>query len=346
MKLLAVDDDPSILEVLDAALSSLENYDVFTAMSAAEGLEILMDHPDTFGAALIDIQMPEMNGIEMCQEIRQLPNYATTPLIIVTAMSQRSYISDAFRAGATDYVTKPFDLIDLRSRVTSAMRQSKFAAAKRSVDPHRLSEPLQLRNVTRFLGHDEYENYVMQVSQSQTSKSSVVGVKINNVDRLHAELLPEDFEAMVQAVGEAISDLTREDGHMISYRGNGTFLCIRIGRFDLLPDNFEMVLNGKIQSKKPRSLAHVSVRASLGETIALSSASKAVALDALGEAISSAEQRATDARSGPVMSRRVLSNQSLSPEQKKTERRVYSRLLRDVLREDGPGSSGFGRQSR
>jgi len=74
MKILAVDDDPSILEVLEAALSSLETYDVYTALSASEGLEILMDHPDTFTAALIDIQMPDMNGIEMCEEVRQLPD--------------------------------------------------------------------------------------------------------------------------------------------------------------------------------------------------------------------------------------------------------------------------------
>ena len=64
MKILAVDDDPSILEVLEAALSSLEGYDVYTALSATEGLEILMDHPDPFTVVLVDIQMPSMNGIE------------------------------------------------------------------------------------------------------------------------------------------------------------------------------------------------------------------------------------------------------------------------------------------
>ena len=346
MKILAVDDDPSILEVLEAALSSLENYDVFTAMSAAEGLEILIDHPDTFSAALIDIQMPEMNGIEMCQEIRKLPKYAETPLIIVTAMSQRSYISDAFRAGATDYVTKPFDLIDLRSRVTSAMRQSKYAAAKRSARSHRLSEALQLRNVTRFLGHEEYENYVMQIAQSKTSKSSVFGVKIHNIKKLHETLAPEDFEAVIQTVGEGLSEMTREDGHMISYRGNGSFLCIRIGRYDVLTDDFERMLNRQIFADRPAALSATSIRASVGNTVALSAASKAAALEALGAAMSSAESKA-EAR-GPSLdiSRRVLSNQSRSPHQERVERRVYSMLLKDVMREEGFPKPMSGRQSR
>ncbi|WP_050928992.1 response regulator [Aestuariivita boseongensis] len=346
MKILAVDDDPSILEVLEAALSTLENYDVFTAMSAAEGLEILMDHPEMFQAALIDIQMPEMNGIELCREIRKLPDYTDTPLIVVTAMSQRSYISDAFRAGATDYVTKPFDLIDLRSRVASAVRQASRNVSKRASGTRDLSEALQLRNVTRFLGQDEYENYVMQISQSLTSKSSVVAIKVNNVKHLHDALEPEEFQAAMETVGKSISELTRQDGHMISYRGNGIFLCIRIGRYDVLPDSFELVLNREIYANKPDALAKVALNASVGDTAVLRSNSKVEALDALGAAIASAEERAESASLGPDMSRRILSNQSRSTEEKRVERRVYSRLLKDVMREDGPLEPNFGRQSR
>lgn len=346
MKILAVDDDPSILEVLEAALSSLETYDVYTALSASEGLEILMDHSDTFTAALIDIQMPDMNGIEMCEEVRKLPDYVHTPLIIVTAMSQRSYISDAFRAGATDYVTKPFDLIDLRGRVASAVRQSKRLAASNQTHPQVLSEALPLHNVTRFLGHDEYENYVMQVSQSLTSKSSVVGMKIQNVRALHDSVGPQRFEEVIQTVGEAISELTRQEGHMISYRGNGVFLCIRIGRYDVLPDSFEMILNRQIHAIKPASLMKTSIKVSVGDTTILKSASKVGALDALSAAIASAEEKAENVAEAPDISRRVLSNQSRSPEQERVERRVYSLMLKDVMREGGPVQPKFGRQNR
>lgn len=334
MKVLAVDDDPSILEVLGAALNSLEGYDVRTALSAADALEMLMDDPVSFDLAMIDIQMPEMNGIELCQEIRCLPDYSQMPVIVVTAMSQRTYIADAFRAGATDYVTKPFDLIDLRSRVTSAFRQSTRGAAARSNRSLQLSDTIHLRNVTRFLGADEYENYVMQISQSMTSKSSVVAIKILNVHDLHADLMSHAFEAAIQAVGAAISILTRQEGHMISYRGHGIFLCIRIGRYDILPDAFETVLNRQIYSTKPDILAQHTLKVCVGETAVLRSSSKAGALDTLTEAVASVEARAEGLSAAPRMSRRVLSNQTRSDEEKRVDQRVYSLMMQDVMPEE------------
>jgi len=261
-------------------------------------------------------------------------------------MSQRSYISDAFRAGATDYVTKPFDLVDLRGRVASAVRQSKRLAASSKSQAQVLSEALSLHNVTRFLGHDEYENYVMQVSQSLTSKSSVVGIKIQNGRRLHDAVGPKAFEEVIQTVGEAISELTRQEGHMISYRGNGVFLCIRIGRNDKLPESFEMMLNRQIHAIKPASLTKASIKVSVGETTILNAASKVGALDALSAATASAEQKAEHVTSAPHISRRMLSNQSRSPEQERVERRVYSLMLKDVMREGGPVQPNFGRNTR
>lgn len=344
MKILAVDDDASILEVLEAALSSLEGYDVYTALSAAEGLEILMDHPKPFTVILVDIQMPSMNGIEMCREIRKLPQYEHTPLIVVTAMSQRSYISDAFRSGATDYVTKPFDLIDLRSRVASAVRQTKRMSSARRNRGNELSDTIHLRNVTRFLGPDEYENYVMQISQSLTSKSSVVAIKMIDAKELHASLSTEAFDAAIQTVGSAISVLTRNEGHMISYRGHGVFLCIRIGRYDVLPDTFETILNKQIYATRPDLLSDAGLRVCVGDTTVLKSSSKAGALDALTEAVASAEAKAEGQTAPPAISRRVLSNEARSVEEKRVERRVYSMMLKEVMPE-GIARPRFGRQS-
>ena len=345
MKILAVDDDPSILEVLEAALSSLEGYDVYTAMSAAEGLEILLDHPEVFNVVLVDIQMPAMNGIEMCREIRKLPNYKDTPLIVVTAMSQRSYISDAFRAGATDYVTKPFDLIDLRSRVTSAVRLTKRARSIGKPRQNELSDTLPLRNVTRFLGPDEYENYVMQISQSLTSKSSVVAIKIVDAKELHQQLSSEAFDAAVQTVGAAISVLTRNEGHMISYRGHGVFLCIRSGRYAVLPEAFETILNKQIYGTKPEILEGMPLRICVGGTTVLKSSSKAGALDALTEAVADAETKAEALATPPQMSRRVLSNEARTVEEKRDDRRAYSMMLKEVM-PTGIAKPKFGRQSQ
>ena len=337
MKILAVDDDPSILEVLEAALSSLDNHEVVTAMSAVEGLEILAEDPEPYDAMLVDIQMPEMNGIEMCQNIRQFAQYRDTPIIVVTAMSQRTYISDAFRAGATDYVTKPFDLIDLRTRVASATRQSRHNAGRRNrAAKADVADPIQVRNVTRILGQDEYENYVMQISQSLTSKSSIVGIKIVDIEALHDKLETAVFEKVIELVAMAISVLTRQEGHVISYRGNGVFLCIRIGRYDVLPSSFETLVNRHIHSALPGELARHKVRVCVGGTTVLKASTKAGALDALNDAVASVEDKAQTLASLPAVSTRVLSNQSRSAEEERVERRVYSLMLQDMLTEQGP----------
>ncbi|MCE8008137.1 response regulator transcription factor [Aestuariivita sp.] len=345
MKILAVDDDPSVLEMLVAALGTLDTYEVVTAASAADGLEILMDDPDVYHAILIDMQMPDMNGIEMCAEVRKLPDYAETPLIIVTAMSQRTFISDAFRAGATDYVTKPFDLIDLRGRVTSAVRQSARSMSARMDNVHELSDAIRLRNITRFLGHDEYENYVMQISQSLASKSSVVAIKIVDVAKLYQTLTPGQFQMAVETVGLAISSLTRQEGHVISYRGNGVFLCIHIGRYEVFPDTFEGLLNKQIFVSKPDALGKHDLRACVGETRVLQSASKAAALDTLKSAVQSADAKSDSYAAQPVISKRVLKNMARSPEEERVERRVYSMLLKDVMRDEFDHVAP-GRQSR
>lgn len=263
-----------------------------------------------------------------------MAQYAQTPIIVVTAMSQRSYIADAFREGATDYVTKPFDLIDLRSRVSAAVRQSAQAAMEPDLPEVPLGEPIAMRSVTRFLGHDEYENYVMQVAQSLGSDSSVVAIKILDIIDHHATLEPSCFRRLVETVAHAVSALTRQEGHMISYRGNGVFLCIRIGRTDLLPDAFEGILNKQIHASKDPRLATCDLKVAVGKTTMLRATSKAGALDALQKAVASVEDRAQAIVAMPTMSKRMLSNQTRSAEEARVERRAYSLLLQDVLRDE------------
>jgi CheY-like chemotaxis protein len=70
MRLLIVDDEPSILELLGVALKALGTYKVKTATSAKQALQMIEGKPREFDAFLLDIQMPEMNGIDLCAEIR------------------------------------------------------------------------------------------------------------------------------------------------------------------------------------------------------------------------------------------------------------------------------------
>jgi len=124
MKVLAVDDDPIIMEMIEATFRRSRSPKIsLTVMSSGTAtLELLATSDHQFDCILLDIQMPEMDGISLCSHIRALDGYRYTPVNMLTQRTETASIERAFVAGATDYVTKPFDPNVLRSRLRVAKR--------------------------------------------------------------------------------------------------------------------------------------------------------------------------------------------------------------------------------
>ncbi len=100
--------------------------DIVTAASGWEALKILdvgsMTEPASFDLMLLDIVMPEMDGVEACARVRNDARYADLPIIMVTALDDMDSLANAFVAGATDYITKPVNRVELVARVRAALR--------------------------------------------------------------------------------------------------------------------------------------------------------------------------------------------------------------------------------
>jgi sigma-B regulation protein RsbU (phosphoserine phosphatase) len=127
MRILVVDDQEDSRDLTEGALVSAGYDDIATATSAWDALKILDIGRTTrgdpnFDLALLDIVMPEMDGVEVCARIRNDPRYADLPIIMVTSLDDMSSLANAFAAGATDYVTKPVNCIELGARVRTALR--------------------------------------------------------------------------------------------------------------------------------------------------------------------------------------------------------------------------------
>ncbi len=117
-KILIVDDDPATIRVLKTSLQ-FEGYEVFDAINAFDGLRVAYQHhPDL---VVLDVMMPEMDGIELCKRLRQMSD---VPILMLTAKSEEEAVIDAFRAGADDYVTKPFRPKELIARIGAIMKRS------------------------------------------------------------------------------------------------------------------------------------------------------------------------------------------------------------------------------
>jgi class 3 adenylate cyclase len=116
--ILAVDDLPQNVRLLDAVLSP-RGFRVATATSGAEALDALSrEHPDL---VLLDIRMPGMDGYEVCRRIREDPNTAFLPVVMITASEGEERIR-AIESGADDFVPTPYDQAELLARVRSLVR--------------------------------------------------------------------------------------------------------------------------------------------------------------------------------------------------------------------------------
>ena len=117
-RVLVVDDESQITRVLRHSLTA-HRYDVRTAADGLSAIDTFRDwHPDLI---ITDLQMPEMNGIELCREIRKT---SKVPIIVLSVKGEERTKVDALDAGADDYVLKPFGIDELLARVRAALRRS------------------------------------------------------------------------------------------------------------------------------------------------------------------------------------------------------------------------------
>ncbi len=122
IKILLVDDEPDILEIVSYNLSA-EGYDVYTAKNGAEGVaKAKKKQPHLI---ILDVMMPEMDGIEACEIIRRTPGLANTVITFLTARGEDYSQVAGFDAGADDYITKPIKPKVLVSKVNALLRRLK-----------------------------------------------------------------------------------------------------------------------------------------------------------------------------------------------------------------------------
>lgn len=124
MKILVVDDEKTLVKGMKFNLEN-EGYEVECAYDGASALELARE--GRFDLILLDVMMPEMDGLEACMKIREFSN---VPIIMLTAKSEDADKLMGFECGADDYLTKPFNILELKARVRALLRRAGMAAQK------------------------------------------------------------------------------------------------------------------------------------------------------------------------------------------------------------------------
>ena len=348
MRILAVDDEPSILELLKAYLEAADSHEVFTALSGADALAIIDSADCDFDCLLLDIQMPQMNGITLCELIRAHPDYRHVPIIMLTAMSQKTYVEKAFAVGATDYVTKPFDLLELRGRLSAASKINfeyhracdNADTAQRLIldmgtdiktDP---DEPLSIDGIERVVGHTAFENFLLTLSRTKLLFASTFAVKMVDFRALHQEVSTRELRAILKSTARVISEHTHEPGNLVSYRGSGIFLCVNQRKTTMSAGDRQAQINHALSVSNVKSPSKVDVKLAVGQEFSLVSILRSGALLALRKAVESAENLSIPTKELAMLSKRILRTQSRSREQSKLNRRAYEIDLEDIMRDE------------
>ena len=156
-KILIVDDQADTLILLRERLKRA-GFDVYTADTGREGIDLAAHvKPD---AILLDIMMPDINGLDMCKFLNNNPVTSLIPIIFVSARIQPEDVQAGFKAGASDYIKKPIERIELIERINAVIKQKEhltrqveeeknrtFSATVVSAN-HQLKQPLTLISLT------------------------------------------------------------------------------------------------------------------------------------------------------------------------------------------------------
>ncbi len=241
MRVLVVDDSEDWRDLTEAALMAAGYDQVSTADSASAAYAQLGLAQAARGElavvdlVVLDVVMPEIDGIEACARIRNDARYADVPVIMVTAVNDMESLSNAFVAGATDYITKPFNRVELLARVRSALklkaeldrrraREAELIALSRSTWGARDAARWIDEATGLFVG-PAAEAYLAAAAGPDTdSLASVFAVGIDRLDALTAAHGVEVRRSVPARVAQAVSLTAAPIGVVAAVYPDGTIV--------------------------------------------------------------------------------------------------------------------------
>ncbi len=183
MKILIAEDDPTSRRILEATLISWD-YEVIVTLNGEQAWASLQ-REDAPSLAILDIMMPQMDGLAICREVRKIATDTPPYIILLTAMSGKEEVVTGIEAGANDYLTKPFhrDELRVRVRVGAQMIELQKALAERVKElEEALSHVKQLQGILPLCSYckkirdegnywQQVESYISEHTEAQFSHS-------------------------------------------------------------------------------------------------------------------------------------------------------------------------------
>jgi two-component system cell cycle response regulator len=246
MTVLVIDDSSSVRRVIQMILMRI-GVTVLSASNGLEAIQIVENFSGTLDLILTDYMMPEMRGDEVCKLIRQKPRLEQVPILVVSAFNEKDLVLAFFKAGATDYLCKPFIEEELIARVEVHLRARQYI--KQVEELNKRLEYQASRDVLTGLYNRRY-------FQETLDREFALAVRHRN--EFSCLVLDLDyFKKINDSYGHAFGDLVLEEfAALLRIQSRKTDICARYGGEEfviLLPHtNLESAAN---RAEKIRALA-------------------------------------------------------------------------------------------
>jgi PleD family two-component response regulator len=241
MRILVVDDQEDARDLTEGALLSAGYSDIVTAASGWDLLKFLdvggtTDAAPVVDVVLLDIVMPEMDGVEACARVRNDARYCDLPIIMVTSLDDMDSLSNAFVAGATDCITKPVNRVELVARVRAALRLKQELDRRQARERELLSflsswgdrrASLLIDDATGLFVGEAAEAYLTGASGNETEE--VVSILALSLDRLDAYRAANGEAAarnILAEVARAVRRLAATIGIVAAAYRNGIIILV------------------------------------------------------------------------------------------------------------------------
>jgi CheY-like chemotaxis protein len=347
LRLLVVDDEPDVCDLLSAALQATSSCSVKLAHDAKAALRALSDEAEPFDGIFLDIQMPGTTGIELCAIIRSTPGYEDVPIIMLTAMTERRFLHGAYARGADDYITKPFELDDIRAKLAKErwqrQRRNHLKAGRASYGAggsqggreviNALEDAVLLSSIDRCIRRDAFQNYLLQTKNRPGTALSIRAIKVAAIHDIFTRLSTCGIPVAHGCHREMRVELTGQSSEdVITHLGNGILLTACEGHSSLTKDGLHDGLEAA--GVRQRLRAHdLSLRVILGEEFTSKARSDADILFMVSRAIEGAEKQ-EEKLSGWANFREWLSfRKSTGRERARIDQSAYEQILNEFIAE-------------
>ncbi|QFT92355.1 Transcriptional regulatory protein SrrA [Roseovarius sp. THAF9] len=242
MRILAIDDEPIFCDLLKTRLEQLGYQNIETAFTGPEALDIAATRTNPVECFIVDIRMMPMDGIELVRRLRAIPHHQATPIVMLSALTDKTSIDAAFMAGANDYITKPLEMVELKIRLEMARNILAERAQARLLHEHVLKQEAILFPSAEFDGEiilDDVpgavslmsmENFLLKQGNIRLRQSCAIGFTLPQAEHYFRMMDPTYYAVLIGDMAQAVSRSLSAVPHMLTCPGKGDIVALLIDR--------------------------------------------------------------------------------------------------------------------